>query len=390
MPLHTVAKPIIGNHYFGDYQLELGYATNLRQSISPYLLRHNPDPALPVTQVFFILFTFLPLRMSVFVYLTVSIVLFLVPLWLLLAPLKPEYRVLFLTPTAVLTTPFISFLDRGNDIGIAVGLLAWAIWAWRSERWILCGAFLVAAIALKEYPVAVLVVPLGLRRYKFTAAVAASVVVTNFLALVVFPGGYLRNLRAALPVALSQQNWYTSSEKVFSWSAFEVFPKTVGLIISTSAANKLEATSTVFLWLPSILYLCGVYFVIRRGRVPQWCWGPLSLASVQLLLPLSFVYTTAWAPVAAVWFAWGYLLDIRDETLSRECEKAWWVTLRIMVLLALTATLAPSVFTVSGFSGYHTEVAQYLSPVFILVTLFTAIIRSLRPMTLEPQSVSVG
>jgi len=74
----------------------------------------------------------------------------------------------------LVTTPFISLLDRGNDIGIAVGLIAWALWAWRSERWVLCGAFLAAAIALKAYPAALLVVPLALRRYRFTALVAGS------------------------------------------------------------------------------------------------------------------------------------------------------------------------------------------------------------------------
>ena len=100
---------------------------------------------------------------------------------------------------ALLTTPFVSFLDRGNDIGIVVGLVVLSIWAWRSEKGILCVVFLVGAIALKAYPAALLVVPLALRRYRFTALVAGSAVVVNLLVLAVFPGGYIHNLRAVVP-----------------------------------------------------------------------------------------------------------------------------------------------------------------------------------------------
>ena len=109
MPLHTIAKPIIGVHYFGDFQLPFGYATNLRHSISPYLGPSLPTSYPPFVEVFFVLFSFLPLHVSVWIFLSLSVAVFLVPLWLMLAPLRLESRIIFLTFATVLSTPFIAF-----------------------------------------------------------------------------------------------------------------------------------------------------------------------------------------------------------------------------------------------------------------------------------------
>ncbi len=199
IPLSVKVRPIIGNHYFGDFQLPWAYAAELRHGFSPYLELYRPEQYPPFAQVLFVPLTLLSLPAAAAIYFLLSVGVLLVPLWLMLAPLKWEYRTIILTPVALVTTPFISLLDRGNDIGIAVGLIAWALWAWRSERWVVCGAFLAAAIALKAYPAALLVVPLALRRYRFTALVAGSAVLVSLATLAAYPGGYVRNLRAFLP-----------------------------------------------------------------------------------------------------------------------------------------------------------------------------------------------
>lgn len=386
IPLSVKVLPIIGNHYFGDFQLPRAYAAELRHGFSPYLELYRPEQYPPFAQVLFVPLTLLPLPAAAATYFLLSVGVLLVPLWLMLAPLKWEYRTIILTPVALVTTPFISLLDRGNDIGIAVGLIAWALWAWRSERWVLCGAFLAAAIALKAYPAALLVVPLALRRYRFTALVAGSAVLVNLLTLTAYPGGYMRNLRALVPAL---EGTSSPSTQLSSWSLYSVIPRTAGLLDGPSSVHHLLAPKGLVIWLPSILYVCGLYFVIWRGRVPQWCWGPLALASIQLVVPLSFVYTTAWAPLAAIWFAWGYLISTRAKT-DTGGVPAESVSLRILVLLALVVTLAPSVFTISGSGGFETPLAQYLSPVLILVTLGTAIIFSFRPLAGNERSLARG
>ena len=198
----------------------------------------------------------------------------------------------------------------------------------------------------------------------------------NLLTLAAYPGGYVRNLRALVPAL---EGTSSPSPQLSSWSLYSVVPRTAGLVDGPSSVHHLLAPKGLVLWLPSILYVCGLYFVIWRGRVPQWCWGPLALASIQLVAPLSFVYTTAWAPLAAVWFASGYLVSTRAKT-DTGGVPAESILLRILLLLALVVTLAPSVFTISGSGGFETPLAQYLSPLVILVTLVTAIIVSFRPV----------
>jgi len=380
MPIDSVARPIIGNHFFGDFQLPFAFGGNLLHSLSPYLSSSIPNSFSPLGIVFFMPFHLLSLRPAALVYLVITSAIFLVPLWLLLAPLRWENRLIFLVPVAIVTTPFASTMDRGNTIGFAMGLLAWAIWASRSERWVLCGSLLCVAIAIKGYPAAVLVVPLALRRYRFTLLVAASAVGLNLLALVLYPGGYLRNLRVAIPAMASFK--LVGLTQLYSWSLYSIVPKTAGFFFGPSAANQFLAPGRLLLWLPAVIYLCAVYYVIRRAVVPQWCWGPLALASVQLIVPLSFAYSTAWAPVAAVWYAWGCLIRI-DSGSRSEIDEQGWVALRVLLLLALTVTLAPSVFAITGAGGFTTPVAQYLSPVLVLATLCVAVAQSLRPRTVD-------
>jgi hypothetical protein len=159
----------------------------------------------------------------------------------------------------------------------------------------------------------------------------------------------------------------------------------VGLLFGPSAAGDLLASQSPLTWLPSILYMVGLYFVIRRGRVPQWCWGPLALAAIQLAVPVSYVYTTAWAAVAAVCYASGHLIDIGAGAPTR--RDADYVLLRILLLLALTATLAPSIFTISGVGDFEVSLTTFVSPVLVLITLCVAIGQSVRsdPVTVLPE-----
>jgi hypothetical protein len=371
------ATRIIGNHYFGDFQLPLFYAKDLLQhGVSPYTGQVPPDNYPPLSQILFIPFTYPPLRVAAVLYLVLSATIFLVPLWLLLAPLRPAYRVIFLAPVAVLTAPFAAVLDRGNDIGIALGVIFWALWAWRRDRFILCGIFLVVAISLKAYPATLLVVPIALRRYRFTAIVVSSTMFVNAVALAALPGGFFGNLRALNSALKSSSS--VAYLQLASWSIYSIVPKTAGLFWGMSTQHSLLDPKSLVIWLPSIAYLVGVYLIIRIGKVPQWCWGPLALATTQLFVPLSFVYTAGWASAAAVWFAWGSLVEVRRPLDVENGSTGNWVLLRVMVLSSLAATLIPSVFTVSGVEGFQTPLTRYLSPVLILLTLCVALVVSFR------------
>ncbi len=230
----TKPKSIIGVHYFSDFQLPLARANNLRHSINPYDTKLSAQYP-PVSKVPFLALSYLPLDLAAFIFLAVSAAVFLVPLWFLLEPAGWEARVVFLAVAAVLTAGFVSFLDRGNAAGLAAGLVGCALLAWKHDRWVWCGALLVAAISLKVSPAGLLVVPLALRRYRFTIWVIASTVIVNLMGLLIYPGSYFHNLRQVVPsltgYRFATQSWFAS------WSLYSTIPKTVGLLFGRDATR---------------------------------------------------------------------------------------------------------------------------------------------------------
>src|SRR5689334_10385492 len=68
-------KPLIGHHYFGDFQVPLSYAWDLRHSISPYL-RPAPEQYPPFSQVLFVPLSLLNFQLSALTYFALSIVAF--------------------------------------------------------------------------------------------------------------------------------------------------------------------------------------------------------------------------------------------------------------------------------------------------------------------------
>ena len=386
MPVHTSQVAIIGNHYFGDFQLPDAWAANVRGSLSPYLNSAVPANYPPLAIAALIPFTFIPIRPATVLFLGLSVVVFLVPLWLLLSPMRYAMRCVVLVPTAMVSSAMISLLDRGNDIGIALGLIAWALWAWRTERWVWCGTLLAAAIAYKAYPVVLLVIPLALRRYRFSFAVLFAAVSTNLVALAFFPGGFIENLKVVIPAMTSQR--LTTGTQLTSWSLYSLVPKVAGLLLGPTHVASLSNPGRLVIWIPSVVYLLLVFIIIRRRAVPEWCWGALALASLQLVVPLSGVYTTGWACLAAIWYIQGSLAHAAPNAVRAGDNAEQSVLLRVLVMLALLASIVPSAFTIGGANGFDVVATRLLSPAFLFLTLCVALVRSAHARPSDGQASS--
>lgn len=375
MPVHTSPVPIIGNHYFGDFQLPYAWGLNVRESISPYLGSAIPADYTPFAILFFTAFALIPVKSSAFLYLALTLVALLVPLWILLSPLDVARRCLVLAPLVLLTTPMAGILDRGNDFGFTIALVSLALLAWRSERWWWCGALLAAAIALKGYPIVLLVVPLALRRVRFAIGVAVAAVGANFLSLLVIPGGFSQNLHAAIPALTSQK--LTSASQLDTWGLYSLIPKTIGLFSGTGHLASWLNPHGVKLWVLPIVYLAFVAVIVWRRRVPEWCWGPLSLASLQLVPPLSGVYTTGWALLAGVWFCVGSVVPETWTVARSDHQVSSYAALRILVGLAIGVTLVPSIVSFAGVGGVSIVATKYLSPLLLVAAVCLALTQSI-------------
>jgi len=229
---------------------------------------------------------------------------------------------------------------------------------------------LALAIAFKGYPAALLIVPLGLRRYRFAILVGATAIVLNFSALLFFPGGLFENLKRLMP-ALTSLNLHNGTE-LLSWNIYSLVPKAVGLVAGAGVSSGLKQPDSKILWAFSALYLLGVWLIIARRRVPQWCWGPLALASVQVVVPLSYSYSTIWSVLGCVWFAKGELFKVADPQMAHRRT----AVLRASVLLTLVVTTVPSALELVGVHGFETPLTAFLSPLFLTCTFGIAVFDS--------------
>ena len=371
MPGGLVPHTILGIHYFGDFQIEYGYGHLLRTGLSPYLGSYIHDDQSPLSAALFSVLSFVRLTRAAFVYFVITIAGILVPTWFLLRPWRATRRVMFLSIVGLLSLGSIATLDRGNDLGITFGLIALSCLGWKMERFWICGAALALAIAFKGYPAALLIVPLGLRRYRFAVTVAASALMANLAVLIIFPGGYVSNLRNVVP-ALTSLRLHTGTQ-LLSWNIYSLVPKFVGLVSGPDISPRLTTPNSNILWLFSVGYLVVVWFIVARQRVPQWCWGPLALASLQVVVTLSYAYATIWAFLGCIWFACGNLVPVADPLMSDRRAKL----LRYSVLAMLAVTSAPSAVQLIGVQGYQTPLTQLLSPLLVIWTLGLALFCSI-------------
>ena len=193
--------------------------------------------------------------------------------------------------------------------------------------------------------------------------------------MLAIPGGFSRNLHAAIPALTSQA--LTTASQFNTWGLYSIVPKTVGLFLGPSHAGGLANPHGFELWALPFAYLLLLFVVIWRQRVPQWCWGPLSLASLQLIPPLSAVYTTGWACLAAIWYCVGSITEVGSASKRGLRQPREDVPLRILVGLAIAASLVPSAFTLSGAGGLSIVATVYLSPALLLIALCLAVAKSL-------------
>jgi len=387
MPIHTQAVTIIGVHYFGDFQLPYAWAINVRHSLSPYLSSQYPANVPPFEILCFIPFTLLSVGPATILFLVISIFVYVMPIWFLLSPMGSSSRIVVIALFVLVSGPFVAMLDRGNAIGIVIGLVSWSVVAWRSRHWYLCGALLVAAISIKVYPVALLVVPIAFRRYRFAAWVLLSAVILNLAALAVIPGGFLRNLRTVVPSMTSMQLGHQSLYA--SWGVYSIAPKLAGLLFGPSAGNGLLAPGRLTVWLPSLLYLVCIYYIIRRNRVPQWCWGPLAVASIQLIVPQSGSYAAGWVSLGSIWFASNLISRENGSEIDQQDPDKSYLVLRVSMMLALASTLVAAVVNIDGSAGFSVLATNLLSPTLVVVALVIAVIISAKRTVFYSHSASM-
>jgi len=378
-----VPVQIIGGHTFSDFQVPLSWAHAIVfNNQSPYL---GLNPYAPLVPLLYAPLAFLPTAGAFWLFITGVLIAALIPIWRMLSPQPWSARMIILLLTTMATAPMIANLDRANVQLVIFACLSWVLWACSCRprgRWKLASAALAFAIAIKAYPVLLLVGPLALRRYRFVIVTAGTALIMTIGALLVLPAGPVENARRYI-------GWLVGygDDGVWSgnWSFQSLLRQSTDLATSAGTADALFGGSPIVAFAPGLLWLALLAVVISRGRVPQWCWGPLLLATLQVAVPVSYTYITSWAILAAIWFGRGDLINLEGQQKSTgNVSDAGQRLLALSTAAMLTATLTPFAFRFIAPSGAVISVMPLLSPLLIALTGVLALALSLWPKAQTP------
>lgn len=363
-------RPIMGNHFFGDFQEVRSWGFLIRQNLDPY----NFDVSYPPLAVLVgYPSSLLPTSLAYAVFVILPSAMLLCALAYLLRGLSTPLKLITLALVAYITTPFLSTLDRGNIQSLTNVLIAVSFLFAVRGRFRLASVTLGFAIAVDLSTVVLLLIPLLHKRWSLAISAAATAIATSVAAIVMLPGNdfaSLMNLTANVQAAVSSA--------YLPWDS-----SALGLLrnLRTDPQNSFSESriSDLTIWLSiSALYVAMVAIIISRRRVPQWLWGGLILAGMQVLAPSSYQYGKSWAIFAAVWFVVRNFSPGTDQYSKRGThESGLHPILQIIWLLALAFTLTPIPVRIP-FAGGSVAVESWLSVLLIVSALVGAFVSSVQ------------
>jgi len=319
-----------GVHFFGDFLLPRW------QSIrpSPWFesdIRATPlNNYTPFTMAVFYLFAQVSYWKSFIFLLFISLVLIVLPIAL---SVPKRTRLQTLSVLVFLTAPFISLIDRGNIQILLIGILLSSLFLFKNSKFRLSAVLLGLAIAMKGYPVFLLVLLVKARRWFDIALALTTTVLVTMIPLLFYEGGIIRNISRMLRnIKLNETEYahaalaYNSSLKGFflSVSSFSIpFASAITdflydhysvlillisvastLICIASRANCFEATLLAVTLMTATVdyvapYALGLYF-LPLIFINEWSPSMSNKKVVLIFVSWAFLLAPKGIPVA-VW-----------------------------------------------------------------------------------------
>jgi hypothetical protein len=270
----------------------------------------------PISLLLFKPFALLPYAFGVLAYFVVSIGVFASAIFCWLSHLPIYLRLISVNVFAIASFPALVALDRGNQIYLMFGLVAWGFLLWRHKKFVLAGVVIGLAIGFKFYLMPILL-PLLILGARKIVIVAGSVSVIGSLALWHFyPGGAFYNVQKFFTEAFSPINAAGSGA-----ATFHVAQNTVASAFLQIGSTTIGAPQTFGVYtesmlirtLPLILWLIASVVVCLQRQIPLVVSLTLVLSISQHISANAF-YSGLWAAAA------GMLLMTSDLSLRTKSE----------------------------------------------------------------------
>lgn len=294
----THPYPIIGLHYFGDMWYHIGFG----EAQTPYIIAGRPAQYPPIAIYIFKLWGVFGYPTALALMTALNVALLSAYFWLRLRGVALSHRVIIIVFSIILTGPMIVTLDRGGHQYIAVGLLAWALWAYSKNRPWLAVILMVSAISLKTYLVLFLVYPFVRGHWRLVLKVVVVSAVVNGLLFFTFPGKATISFGGFLTSTIQFGN-AAGFDNIFNGASLTaVILHMVKLTQGVPAATELFFDFERFLSVPGLIWLALVAVLAASRLVPYWASATLALFTAAMGIPAAWSYNFASASLAVLLF----------------------------------------------------------------------------------------
>lgn len=377
-------EPLVGQHYFGDLAIVLGYG----EALTPYIIPGMPAQYPPVAIFFFKLLGVFGAHTALIALVLLSVSLVPLAVWHLMRGVSVPQRLTSVVLLVALTMPMISALDRGGMQFVAFGLLALCMFAYARDRPVIAVALFVVAVSLKSYLLVFALYPLVRGHRSFAIKAIVTTVVVNGVLFLAFPG----RPTVSFGGFLTSTVFYSTTDMVIDGNGLASIPlRFIEMTQGTDAAQEILSASSTLLTALGVFWLGIVVWLASRSSVPSWISMSLILASATMVVGAAYPYNYAWATIAAFYFG---STNSDPFPLRRSVERQSTLptenpmielrapegrsglhgelTMRLLVLLMIAVSLVPQFWIWEGPSGDGRRAISTFPPVLVLLTTLAA------------------
>ncbi len=338
-PSGIKAIPIIGNHYFGDFQLGLLYSSLENPYQGNLLLPYGYPPVVhqilkPISK--------LDLQVAFLGYLLMII---LILYWFVnllsreLGENRNRFKLISLLICG-LSTPLAVALDRGNFVIFSITFATIAVYLGLSNKRIIsnqqfiAAILLAAAINLKAYVAVIVILMICLRKIRFAFLSVIFTLLPNILLSFMYPGSFLQVTRKFI------QSLFYYSENPDPYFALSGNSQIAGIgrfmeVILNMNPHEFVVNINSFNLLLGMIWLGLTIFLVMDKEMPTNLRIIIILSNLQFFSPVSMFYT-------GIWSMFSLLLLLQYLILKRNSSIRNWNLYVLLMSLCAIIAIAPN------------------------------------------------
>jgi hypothetical protein len=252
---NSVKPKELGVHLFGDYLLPR-WQSDLK---SPWFIS---DPSagpvnnyLPFTMAVFWLFGRVAYWQSFVVFMSLGVGTMLASIYLSLRGPSPIRKLQLISSGILVTGPFIALIDRGNIQVLLTALCCLSLFLWFSNRKTMGAIALGLAVALKGYPILLLILWVREKRWRDCLISISTILFVTITPLFFYSGGAVTNISRILRNVRSNEELYAHQSLAYNNSL-------KGTLLSIESLNiPILGTFASFCYEHALILTLGLVFI---------------------------------------------------------------------------------------------------------------------------------